>query len=142
MEFHPHWGLRPEGSDLVRHPCSWIHVEMLKITHRYWWKTLMPCGWMTVFSHVLCESLSKSKALHLACWQTVAFQLPLDQQETAGWWAPPPTIPRLHLEDYMPSPASSNFRRMREQMTLALARALQAHAEESGCPTGVLSEVA
>ena len=56
------------------------------------------------------------------------------QQEMAGWWAPPPTIPRLHLEDYMPSPASSNFQIMRQQKTLALARVLQACNGESGFP--------
>ena len=42
----------------------------------------------------------------------------------------------------MPSPASSNFWIVRKHRTIALARTLQAHAEESGCPTGVLCEVA
>ena len=54
---------------------------------------------------------------------------------------PPPAIPRRCLKNYMPSPASSNFRIMKEQKTLALARVLQAYAKESGCPTGVLCEV-
>ena len=57
-----------------------------------------------------------------------------------GGGASQPTIPRLQLEQYMPSPASSNFRIMREQRTLALARALQTYSEESSCPTGVLGE--
>ena len=46
------------------------------------------------------------------------------------------------LEQNMPSPASSNCRVMREQRTLALARVLQSHAKESGCPTGVLCDAA
>ena len=132
---------RQEGPDLVSHPCRWICVEMLKIPHRYCWKMLMPCGWMTIFSHVIHESLSESKALCLACWQAAAFWLPLTQHETAGCWAPPPTIPRLHLENYMPSPTSPNLWIMRGQKTLALARVLKAHTKESGCPTRVLYEV-
>ena len=129
---------RPEVPNLVSHPHWWIHLEMLKIPHRYWWKTLMPCGQMTMFSHMLCKSLSESEALHLACWQAVVFQLPQTQQETAAWWTPPPTIPRLHLKDYMSSPTSSNFWIMRQQKILALLRALKDHVEESGFPTGIL----
>ena len=133
--------LRPEGPDPVSHPHRWIHAEMLKIPHRHWWKTLMSCGQMTVFSHIPCQSFSESEALHLAHWQEVSFQLPQAQQETAGWWAPPLAIPRLHLKDYMPSPTYSNFWIMRQQKTLVLARAWQTHAEESGFPTGVLCDV-
>ena len=78
----------------------------------------------------------------MAHWQVVAFQLPLAQHKTARWWVPPPAIPGLWLEQYTPSPASSNFRVMREQRTLALARVLQAHTKESGCPAGVLCDTA
>ena len=49
-------------------------------------------------------------------------------------------MPGLQLEQYMLSHASSNFRMMREQRTLALAWALQAHIKESSCPTGVHCE--
>ena len=134
--------LRPEGPDPVSHHHRWIQAEMLKIPHIPWWKTLMPSGKITMFSHILCENLNKPKALCLACWQAAAFWLPWAQQETAGWWDPPPAIPRLHLEDYMPYPASSYFWIMGQQMTTALARSLQACAEKSGFPTGVLCDVA
>ena len=132
---------RPERPDPVSHPCMWIEAEMLKIPHIHCWKTLLPSGERTMFSHVLCESLSEPEALCLACWQAVVFWLPWAQQETAGWWAPPLTIPGLHLEDYMPSPTSFNFWIMRQQKTMALARVLQACAEKSGVPTGVLCDV-
>ena len=69
----------------------------------------MPSSKMTMFSHILHESLSKFKALHLACWQAVTFQLPQAQQETAGWWAPPLTIAELQVKDYMPLATSSNL---------------------------------
>ena len=49
---------------------------------------------------------------------------------------------RLCIKNYMPSPASSSFQIMRKRKTLALARVLQTHAKESGCPTRVLCEVA
>ena len=101
----------------------------------------MPCGWRTMFSHVLCMSLHKPKALQLAHWKAAVFWLPWVQQETAGLWSPPLAIPRLHLRDYMPSPASSNFWIMRQQKTVDIARAQQACAEESGFPRGVLCEV-
>ena len=97
---------------------------------------------MTVFSHILLESLSEPNALCLVHWQAAVFWLPRVQQETAGWWATPLTNPRLHFKDYMPSPTSPNFQIMRQQKTLALARVLQAHDEESGFPTGVLCDVA
>ena len=102
----------------------------------------MPSGKRTMFSHIICNSLNKLEALGLAHWQAVAFWLPQAQQEAAGWWAPPLAIPRLQLGDYMPSPASSDFWIMRQQKTMALARALQACAKESGFPTGVLCDVA
>ena len=54
---------------------------------------------------------------------------------------PPLAIPRLQLEDYIPSPGSSDFQIMRQQKTMALARALQVCAKESGFPTGALSDV-
>ena len=62
-----------------------------------------------MFSHVLHESLSESKVLHLAHWQAAAFLLPWAQQETLGWWAPSHAIAGLYLKDYIPLPASSNF---------------------------------
>ena len=102
----------------------------------------MPCGQMMVFACILCKNFSQSKALWMAWQQVAAFQLTLAQHKTAGWWVPLPAISRLWLQQYMPSPAFSNFRIMRQQRTLALARVLQAHTEESGCPTGVLCEVA
>ena len=155
MEFHPARGvktkvqsstsqphLRLEGPDLVSHPCRWIRAEMLKIPHQYWWKTMMPCGRMMMFACVLHENFSESEAHCMAQWQTVAFWLPLAQHKSTGWWAPPPAIPKLWLEQYMPSPASSNVRVMRQQGTLALARALQAHTKESGYPIGVICDVA
>ena len=40
----------------------------------------------------------------------------------------------------MPSPASSDFQVLRQQKTMALARALQAYPKESGFPTGVLCD--
>ena len=126
--------LRPEGPDPVSHPCRWNHAEMLKIPHIPWWKTLMPSGKRTMFSYVLCKSLNKLEALHLAHWQAVAFWLPQAQQEAARWWTPPLAIPGLHLKDYMPSPTSYNFWIMRQQKTMVLARVLQACAEESGFP--------
>ena len=132
--------LRAEGPDLVSHPHRWNNKEMLKILHQYWWKTLMPCGRIMIFMCILYENFSEPKALCMAQLQATSFWLPLAQHKTAGWWVPPPTIPGLQLEQYMPSPASSNFRVVREQRTLALARALQAHAEESGCPAGVLCD--
>ena len=102
----------------------------------------MFCGQMTMFSHILHESLSESKGLCLAHWQAATFQLPQPQQEAARLWASPLAIPGLHLKDYMPSPDSSNFWIMRQQKTLALAMVLQACADESGFPTGVLCDVA
>ena len=90
--------------DPVSHPHWWIQEEMLKIPHIHWWKTLMPSGKRMMFSHILCKSLSKPKTLHLAQLQAAAFQLPQAQQEAAGWWVSPLTIPRLHLKDHMPSP--------------------------------------
>ena len=56
------WSM-PEGPDPVSHPHRWIHVEMLKISHRYQWKTLMPCGQMMMFAHILYEHFSKHEAL-------------------------------------------------------------------------------
>ena len=132
--------LRPEGLDLVSHPCRWINAKMLKIPNLYWWKTLMPCG-RIMFACILCENLSESEALHIAQWQVAAFWLPLAQNKTVGWWGPPPAIPGLQFDQYMPSPASSKFRVMREQRTLALERVLHANTEESGCPMGVLCKV-
>ena len=101
----------------------------------------MPSSRRTMFSHILYESLSEPEALHLACWQSAAFWLLQAQQETAGWWVPPLAISRLHLEEYMPLPASSNFWIMRQQKTMALAGVLQACAKESGSPIGVLCDV-
>ena len=72
--------------------------------------------------------------------QAAAFQLPLAQLETAGWWAPLLTIPRLHLAGYMHSPTSSYFWIMRKQKTMALAGALQACTEMSGFPSRVLCD--
>ena len=123
-------------------PTGGFHVEMLRIPHIHWWKVLIPCGRRTMFSHILCESLNELEALCLAHWQVVIFQLPQVQQGAVGWWTPPLAISGLHLEDYMPSPASSNFWIMRQQKTMALARALQACTEEAGFPTGVLCDVA
>ena len=57
----PPWS-KPERPDLVS-PHRWIHVELLKIPHRYWWRTLMPCGQMTMFTHILCENFSPSYGL-------------------------------------------------------------------------------
>ena len=133
---------RPEGPDLVSHPHMWIHVEMLKIPHIPWGKSLMPSGKRTMFSCILHKSLSELKSLHLAHWQAAVLWLPQAQQEAGGWWVPPITIPRLHLKHYMPSPTSSDFWIMRQQKTMALTRALQACTEESGFPTGVLCDVA
>ena len=82
---------RQEGPNPVSHSYRWIQEEMLRIPHIHWWKTLMPSGKRTMFSHILHESLSKPEALHLAHWQAAAFQLSWAQQETAGWWA-------LHLQ--------------------------------------------
>ena len=95
---------RQEGPDLVIHPCRWIHAERPKIPHRPWWKTLMPCGWMTMFSCILGKSLNEPEALCLSHWQVAAFWLPWVQQEVAGWWASPLTIPGIHLKHYMLSP--------------------------------------
>ena len=106
----------------MSHPHRWIHVEMLKIPHIPWQKTLMPSGKRTMFSCVLCDSLNKPESLHLAHWQAATFWLPQAQQEAAGWCAPPLTMPGLQLRDYMPSPASPNFWIMRQQKTTALAR--------------------
>ena len=55
-----------------------------------------------MFSCVIHEGLNECEALFWAHWQAVALWLPLAQQEAAGWWAPPPTIPRLQLRDFMP----------------------------------------
>ena len=115
---------------------------MFSIPHVPWQKTLMPCGRRTIFSCILCKSLNETVALCLAHWQAVAFQLPQAQQEAAEWWASALAIPGLHLEDYMPDPTSSNFWIMRQQKTIALARALQACAKESGFPLGVLCDAA
>ena len=101
----------------------------------------MPCGWRTMFSHILCESLNEPKALHLAHWQASVFWLPWAQQESAGWWAPPLAIPWLLLKEYMPSPTPSNCQIMRQQKTMELARALQACTEESGFPTDVVCDM-
>ena len=103
---------------------------------------MMPSGKRTMFSHILCESLNELKALHLACWQAAMFWLPQAQQEAAGWWAPPLTIPRASPQRLHAFPTSSDFWIMRQQKTMALARALQACTEESGFPTGVLCDVA
>ena len=115
---------------------------MLRIPHIHWWKTLMPSSKMTMLSCILCESLSESEALHLAHWQAAAFWLPWAQQETAGWWTPPLAIAGFNLKDYMPLPTSSNFQILRQRKNMALARVLQACAEESGSPSGVLCDVA
>ena len=64
-------------------------MEMLRIPHVHWWKTLMSCGRRTMFSCILCENLNELEALCLAHWQVVAFWLPQAQQEAVGWWAPP-----------------------------------------------------
>ena len=42
----------------------------------------------------------------------------------------------------MPSPTSTDFQVSRQQETMALARVLQACAEEPGSPTGVLCDAA
>ena len=94
---------RPEEPDPVSHPHRWVHVEMLKISHIPWWKTLMPSGKMAMFSCILHESHNEPEAPCLAHWEAMIFHLPLAQQEAAWWWAPPLTIPGLHLRDYMPS---------------------------------------
>ena len=75
---------RPEGPDPVSYPCRWIQEEMLKIPNIHWWKTMMLSGKGTMFSHILNESLGEPKALPLAHWKAVAFQLPWVQQEVAG----------------------------------------------------------
>ena len=115
---------------------------MLKIIHISWWKYLKASGRMTMSSHTLSKGLTKHEALHWAHWQAVAFQLPLAQQEAAGWWAPLPTIPDFNLEISCLPPTSSDFWVMRQQKTMALAMVLQACTEESGFPTGVLCDAA
>ena len=101
----------------------------------------MPCGQIRMFPCILCKCLNESNALCLVHWQVVVFWLPWAQQEAAGWWTSPLAIPELHLQDYMPSPTSSNFQIMRQQKTMALAKLLQACTKESGFPTGVLCDV-
>ena len=117
-------------------------MEMLKIPHVPWWKTLMPSGKMMIFSLILHESLNDPEALHLAHWQAAAFWLPQAQQEAAGWWAPLLAVPWLHLRYYMPSPSSPDLWVRRQQETMTLARVLQACTEESGFPAGVLCDAA
>ena len=113
---------------------------MVKIAHIYWWKDLRASGKKTMFSHILSEGLNEFETLHWACWQAAVFWLPLAQQEAAGWWAPPPAIPRLQLRNFMPSPTSSDFLVLRQQKTMTLARVLQACTKELGSPTGVLCD--
>ena len=115
---------------------------MLKVAHIPWWKDLKASGRMTMFSHIISEVLNEPNTLCWAHWQAAAFRLPLVQQEGAGWWAFPPTIPGLQLKDLMPYPTSSDFWVMRQHKIMALARALQACAKESGLPTGVLCDAA
>ena len=117
MELHPCWKSQVQG--LVIHyqipikargtissepPLQVDPEEMLKIPQILWWKTPMPSGKSTMFSHILCESLSKPKALHLAHWQAAVFQLHEAQQEAAGWCDLPLAITGLYLQDYVPPP--------------------------------------
>ena len=117
--------LRPEAPDPVSHPWRWIHVEMLKIPHVPWWKSLMSSGKMMMFSHILHESLNKPEALQMVHWQAAVFQLPQAHQKAAGWLAPLLTIPALNLRDYIPSPTSTDCWVRRQQEAMPLARALQ-----------------
>ena len=40
--------------------------------------------------HAMSKDLTKPEDLHWACWQAVAFWLPLAQQEASGWCDAPP----------------------------------------------------
>ena len=82
-------------------------------------------------SHLIREGLSDTEALLQACWQVVAFTLPLVQHEASGRWGAPPGFNMLHLTDLLsPTDASSprDFQTVREGKTLALAGAMQACA--------------
>ena len=92
-------------------------------------------------THLIRKSLSDSKGLLHAWWKVVAFRLPLAQHEALGWLGAPPGFSRLHLMDFLVHTVVSgprDFWNMQQEKTLALAQALQACAEESGVPTGVL----
>ena len=115
----------------MSHPCWWVQVAMLRIPYIPWWKTLLPCSRRTVFSHILCESLNEPESLCLTHWHAAAFWLPQAQQETAGWWATPFTIPRLCLSNYMPSAISPNFQLLRQQKTRSPAQRSQDSPQES-----------
>ena len=57
----------------------------------------------------------------------------------------PPEFSRLHPTDflfYTDASGPRDFQTMRQEKTLALARALEACAEELGVPTGILCESA
>ena len=68
---------RLEEPDPVNHLHRWIHAEMEKITHPQLVEELKPSGRVCMVIHLIRESLSDSEALQWACWQAVAFRLPL-----------------------------------------------------------------
>ena len=65
----------------------------------------------------------------------MAFRLPLDQQETLGWWDSPPCFHRLHPQDFLLHTDASgmrNFQTVSQEKTLVLARVLHCCAERWG----------
>ena len=95
--------------------------------------------------HLVKESLSNSKALLCVQWEAVAFRLLLAQHEASWWWDTPPGFSGFHLADFLVHIDVSGPRdiwAVRQEKTLALAQTLQACAEESEVPTGILCQSA
>ena len=118
---------------------------MMKIAHCPWWKELKASSRMAMGSHIISEGLTEPKAFHWAHWQVATFCLPLAQNEATGWWDAPPRFHGMcHVKFLTHTNVSGprDFWAMRQEKTLALIKALQAHAEQSGFPTGVLCESA
>ena len=107
----------------VNHPSWWILEEMDRVgVHPHWWKEIRASKKFTMRSgprgHIIWENISKPKALHYVWWPTVAFRLPLTQQEASGWWDALPLLCGLCPQDFLShanTPSTGDFHTVRQE---------------------------
>ena len=84
--------------DLVDCTDDWIQVQMSReVWHPYWWKELK-----ALYRDCLANDLSDAHVLQFVWGQTMAFRLPVAQEEKSGWWEAPCSLSRLCHQDLLP----------------------------------------